>query len=140
MKHIYLSLILVITFLFVSNILINSRPRLNNKSRGVEFIYSDGNNNFYIITKNYLKYVPVNPNESSTGTYSGGKATVKKITKNDFNEFKILTLKLFKSKNQFPITKVKGTGQLSYKKKSLLLRNNSNEKLEIETLLMKLIK
>jgi hypothetical protein len=45
MKHIYLSLILVITFLFVSNILIISRARLNNKSRDVEFIYSDGNNN-----------------------------------------------------------------------------------------------
>jgi hypothetical protein len=34
--------------------------------------YSDGNANIYIITPNTLEYIPVKPQESSSGFYQGG--------------------------------------------------------------------
>ncbi len=38
--------------------------------------YADGNGNRYIITSTILQYVPVTPETSSSGTYSGGEAKV----------------------------------------------------------------
>jgi hypothetical protein len=35
--------------------------------------YADGNANVYVITPTELKYIPVTPEESSSGTYSGGE-------------------------------------------------------------------
>lgn len=36
------------------------------------FEYADGNANRYILTNNQLEYIPVKPEESSSGIYSGG--------------------------------------------------------------------
>jgi hypothetical protein len=44
------------------------------------FEYADGNANRYILTNNALEYIPVKPEESSSGVYSGGTPTMIKIT------------------------------------------------------------
>jgi hypothetical protein len=36
------------------------------------YVYSDGNANRYVFSKNGFEYFPVSPAESSTGNYSGG--------------------------------------------------------------------
>ena len=41
-----------------------------------KFGYTDGNGNRYIITSGVLQYIPVTPEESSSGAYSGGEAKV----------------------------------------------------------------
>lgn len=41
-----------------------------------KFGYTDGNGNRYIITSGVLQYIPVTPEESSSGTYSGGDPKV----------------------------------------------------------------
>ncbi len=41
-----------------------------------KFGYADGNGNRYIITSGILQYIPVTPEESSSGTYSGGDPKV----------------------------------------------------------------
>jgi len=41
-----------------------------------KFGYTDGNGNRYIITSGVLQYIPLTPEESSSGTYSGGEPKV----------------------------------------------------------------
>lgn len=41
-------------------------------NRAIEYEYSDGSANRYVITPDSLEYIPVQPHESSTGSYSGG--------------------------------------------------------------------
>lgn len=37
------------------------------------FVYADGSNNQYVFNAKSFEYFPVTPEQSSTGTYSGGK-------------------------------------------------------------------
>ena len=50
----------------------------------VHISYTDQNNNRYTVTESVLKYDPITPAESSSGTFSGGDPLNIKITKNDF--------------------------------------------------------
>ena len=72
-----ISLLLLIDFmalrfcypLAVLFLMLNSLSCMNNNS---QFEYADGNGNVYTITSTTLKYSPVKPEDSSSGTYSGG--------------------------------------------------------------------
>jgi len=52
----------------------------------VHYEYSDGSANRYIITKDSIQYIPVKPEESSTGFYSGGEPGREKINHEQFND------------------------------------------------------
>ena len=49
-------------------------------SQSIHYEYADGSANRYVITSTQLEYIPVKPEESSTGMYSGGDP--KKVTLN----------------------------------------------------------
>lgn len=50
-----------------------------------EFVYRDGNGNRYKFTREYLEYIPVQPEESSSGIYSGGEPFVHSTRSNEFD-------------------------------------------------------
>lgn len=52
--------------------------------------YADGNANVYVITPIELKYIPVTPEESSSGTYSGGEPKNIAITPAQFQTLEAL--------------------------------------------------
>lgn len=51
-----------------------------NMNQSPIFEYADGNANRYILTNNALEYIPVKPEDSSSGVYSGGTPILIKIT------------------------------------------------------------
>lgn len=53
-----------------------------------QYHYADGSANKYILTATSLEYLPVTPEESSTGTYSGGDPAFVEITAEQFNTLK----------------------------------------------------
>lgn len=53
----------------------------------MKYIYYDGAGNKYEILSDALSYTPMKPAESSSGTYDGGEAYTKELTKLDFIKF-----------------------------------------------------
>ena len=56
----------------------------------VRYEYADGSANLYLLTETQLQYVPVKPEESSTGMYSGGDAKKVTLSQSQFNKVKKL--------------------------------------------------
>jgi hypothetical protein len=108
------------------------------------YIYSDGNSNTYTLDQGKLVYTPVNPEESSSGTYSGGKAAKKGITKDTFKNLSKLLDKAMSDKTDHQEKREMGTGQIvknsKGKKKTVILKSNSGYKGKIETLFRDLLK
>ncbi|HEY3406288.1 MAG TPA: hypothetical protein VGK59_23030 [Ohtaekwangia sp.] len=53
-------------------------------SPAIHYEYADGSANRYVITATQLEYIPVKPEESSTGMYSGGEPKKVTITPQQF--------------------------------------------------------
>lgn len=53
-----------------------------------EYEYADGSANLYRITSDSVQYIPVTPEESSTGFYSGGEPAKVSITSEQFQSLK----------------------------------------------------
>jgi len=51
----------------------------------IRYSYSDGSGNTYHLYKNRVEYLPIQPSESSSGTYSGGQPAVRKLGQEDYN-------------------------------------------------------
>ncbi len=56
----------------------------------VQYEYSDGSANLYLITPQSLQYFPVQPEESSTGMYSGGTPYSVRLSASDYKNLKNL--------------------------------------------------
>ena len=104
--------------------------------------YADGSGNRYIIKndlKIFIEYIPIKPHLSSSGFYDGGDYKKKEITKNDFNNISTIFEKALRSKENHIKSRIKTSGLLSLqienKKKSCILKPNSKDLHEIETLL-----
>jgi hypothetical protein len=62
-----------------------------------QYEYSDGTANRYIITQTTLEYIPVKPEESSTGMYSGGEPKLVSISNDQFKTVANLFVRAFKN-------------------------------------------
>jgi hypothetical protein len=78
------------------------------------YMYSDGSSNNYNITYNKLEYIPVKKENSSSGTYSGGKARIIKLKLADFEILKGFFEEAIKSSDLQNTNREMGTG-LVYK-------------------------
>ena len=73
------------------------------------YLYTDQNNNQYSISASEIRYYPIEPSESSSGTYSGGEKITLKITPEAFKEISsqadalLLTSKEFTSARRMPM-------------------------------------
>jgi hypothetical protein len=106
--------------------------------------YADGNANLYKIGQDWLEYVPVTPDQSSSGFYSGGEPKTVKITTEELEKIKELFTKAFADKSQHVENRVKMTGAISQFSDnqwfSVVLDAQSSHKLAIENLLKDLLK
>lgn len=106
----------------------------------VQYEYADGSANIYLLTENELRYLPVIPEESSTGFYSGGDPKTVVVTPTQFNELKSLfDLALEKTSIHIP-DRMKTSGMISVmgsSKKQCIISPNSDEKKVIEAALKK---
>jgi hypothetical protein len=108
------------------------------------YIYSDSNSNTYTLDQGKLVYTPVNPEESSSGTYNGGKGAKKGITKDTFKNLSKLIDKAMSDKTGLQEKREMGTGQMvknsKGKKKIVIFKSDSRYKEKIETLFKDLLK
>lgn len=109
------------------------------------YVYSDGNSNSYTLDEKKLVYTPVNPEESSSGTYSGGKGKRAEITKDTFKKLCALMDKAISEKGQQQENREMGTAQIAKcsktkLKKAAILKMNSSYKKEIEDAFKEVLK
>ncbi len=101
----------------------------------VTFEYIDGNGNQYILKDDILEYIPIQPEYSSSGFYSGGEPFSKKL---DPKQKQALEKLFLESKslpeNQKELSRKKGSGLVLIEQKSILVKQNSpyQKKLELE--------
>lgn len=109
------------------------------------YVYSDGNSNSYTLDSGKLVYTPVNPEESSSGTYSGGKAAKKGISKDTFKHVAALLDKAMETKEQHQEKREMGTAQIvrfskGKERKKVILKANASYKEKIEDVFKGLLK
>lgn len=109
------------------------------------YVYSDGNSNSYTLDEKKLVYTPVNPEESSSGTYSGGKAKKATITKDTFKNVSKLIDKAMSEKEQHQDNREMGTAQITKfskgkARKTIILKMNASYKEKIEDVFKGLLK
>ncbi|MBL7872426.1 MAG: hypothetical protein JNM78_12490 [Cyclobacteriaceae bacterium] len=108
-----------------------------------QYEYSDGSANRYVITETTLEYIPVKPEESSTGMYSGGEPKLVSITNDQYKTVASLFETAFEntSAHMTERPKMSGlivsiTGSTSHQ---AILKPDSVEKKNIEEALKKLL-
>jgi hypothetical protein len=108
-----------------------------------EYVFADGSANQYVITPATLEYIPVKPEESSTGFYSGGKPGKVSISKEQYTSVKDL---LEKARNKTEIhipDRIKTSGMISKRvgpdSSAIIIDGHTSEMKEIEALLHKLL-
>ena len=108
-----------------------------------QYEYADGNGNLYVITRGNLSYVPVKPEESSSGTYSGGNPKTVSLTSEQFELIREALEKGIKSNNLIR-DRVKMSGAISIvngkDKTQYILAPGSAEIQHIESLLKEIIR
>lgn len=109
------------------------------------YIYSDGNSNTYTLDAGKIVYTPVNPEESSSGTYSGGKAKKTAITKHTFKHVATLLDKAMQTKEQQQEKREMGTAQIvkfskGKERKKVILKATASYKEKIEDVFKGLLK
>jgi FAD synthase len=101
--------------------------------------------NTYSVDEKKLVYTPVNPEESSSGTYSGGKAKRKDLSKQDFKKINALLKEALVAESEQQETREMGSALLaSYHKgklnRKVILKPNSVYKEKIEAFFKTLLR
>ena len=121
-------------FLFVSVFL----------SGQVNYIYSDGSSNNYIVSETQIIYDPIKKENSSSGIYSGGEPKSKPITPKDFENINTLFKEAITAKSDHQQNREMMTGLLIHKKgkktiDQIVLKPSSLYISKIESLLKSLL-
>lgn len=102
-----------------------------------QYEYSDGSANRYVITENTLEYIPVKPEESSTGMYSGGEPKLVSITNDQYKTVASLFETAFENTNAHMTDRPKMSGLIvsitGNTSQQAILKPNSEEKTNIES-------
>jgi hypothetical protein len=109
-----------------------------------QYEYSDGNSNLYVLTASELKYIPVKPENSSSGMYSGGDAKSKNITSSQYDELHTLFEEVFTKTVIHIENRVMMSGQITSvegsTKKKCILKPSSPEIAQIEEALKNILR
>lgn len=101
-----------------------------------QYEYSDGSANRYVITQTNIEYIPVKPEESSTGMYSGGEPKLVSITNDQFNAIANLFEVAFQNTSAHMADRPKMSGLIVSRtgntSQQAILKPNSEEKKNIE--------
>lgn len=104
-----------------------------------ELTYADGSANRYVISSTQLNYLPVKPEESSTGMYSGGEPATVTITAQQFAGLKTLFETAMAQTDQQISDRIKTSGLVAVGDKQVILNPESAIKAEIENKLKELL-
>ena len=108
-----------------------------------QYTYSDGSANRYILAPGTLEYDPVTPEESSTGTYSGGDPKTVSISPEQFDSIRHLLDKAISDTAVHIEDRIKTSGAIAVVKGNdrtqVILAPGSAEKEAIENLLRKIM-
>lgn len=124
-------LVLIFNFLFIAC--------MNSTS----YQYADGSANVYVIKSDSLEYIPVKPEESSTGFYSGGDPKKVAIRPEEFRKLQSM-FEAAKKKHEIHIPdRIKTSGMITtfsgQEKTSFILKPGCHEITAIETELKRLL-
>ncbi|GIL22970.1 MAG: hypothetical protein BroJett042_14830 [Bacteroidota bacterium] len=109
-------------------------------SQQPQLIYADGSANRYEISIHELKYIPVKPEDSSTGMYSGGEPAQVVLSKEQYNHLKnLFETALTQTDQQIP-DRIKTSGLVVVGEKKVNLKAGSALMLEVESTLQNLLK
>lgn len=107
------------------------------------YVYADGSANRYIITSDTLKYDPITPAESSTGTYSGGDPKTISISAEQYDAIGQLFDKALENKSVHIPDRMKTSGAITITKgdthTQAILAPGCAEKEAIENLLKQIL-
>lgn len=104
-------------------------------------VYIDGSNNKYTITKDKIDFVAVKKEQSSSGIYSGGENTSKRIKTKQFTKISSLILSIENDSVNLVSDRLMGCGTL-YKANSkapIYIAMNSISKNNLESYLKKIL-
>ncbi len=119
----------IVPLLFITACM-NQQPQL---------IYADGSANRYEISASELRYIPVKPEESSTGMYSGGEPARIALNEEQYKRLKnLFEAALAKTDQQIP-DRIKTSGLVVVGEKQVILKPNAPAKLAIEAELKKML-
>lgn len=98
-----------------------------------EYIYADGNANRYQILPDRLRYIPVKPEESSTGNYSGGEPADISLSAADYQKLQNL-FEQVSGQTEQPASRIKGSSLIIAGSQQFILKpgNFIGTQLEIE--------
>jgi len=104
-----------------------------------QLIYADGSANRYEISANELRYIPVKPEESSTGMYSGGEPAQVVLSTEQYSRLKnLFETALAQTDQQIP-DRIKTSGLVVVGEKKVILKQESAIKAKIENELKELL-
>lgn len=107
----------------------------------VHYQYADGSANVYILKPDSLEYVPVKPEESSTGMYSGGEPKKVALAPEEFRAISNLLEGAIKKTEIHIPDRVKTSGTITTfsgnEKRSVMLKPGCKEIAELEAALKK---
>ncbi|MFL5730712.1 MAG: hypothetical protein ACJ75J_14590 [Cytophagaceae bacterium] len=105
--------------------------------------YSDSSGNTYKISSGRIEYIPMAPELSSSGTYSGGEPVIKPISKSDYNKVQSEIINIVLAISGQNSDRSKSSGAITImedQKKDLeIIIDKSPEKDRLEKLLKALI-
>jgi hypothetical protein len=100
--------------------------------------YVDGNGNLYAISTTSIVYDPVTPEESSTGTYSGGEPYIASLEQKQFDQIEAVFKKVISQTSDQTSNRSMGSGTLVLlpAKTTYIFSMNSASKKEIEEVIL----
>jgi hypothetical protein len=112
-------------------------------NRTTQYEYADGNGNRYVLTSSSLSYIPVKPEESSSGRYSGGDPKEILLKDDQFNSVQTLLRNAISNSSNHIQNRVKMSGLITvvYKEehKQYILQPGSEELRAIEAILKEVL-
>lgn len=105
----------------------------------MQYEYADGSGNVYHLTTSSLKYIPVTPDRSSSGRYSGGEPKEVKISEKEFARLSAALEGAIANASIQQQEREMMTGLITRGNVRVVLKSNSVEKKRIEDELRKLL-
>jgi hypothetical protein len=116
-------------------ILLNACSSMKN----LNYNYFDGSGNRYVIQKDQIEYIPIQPAQSSSGTYSGGEPAQKTLKPEDYQKLVDEFTKIFANQGIQIKDRIKTSGLLKQGEKKSVIFKDGSEKQQLEVLLKQLL-
>lgn len=109
----------------------------------LSYTFADGSGNQYKLSPNVLEYIPVKPEESSTGMYSGGEPKTVNVTTEQFTTLETLFKKAIENSSIHMQDRIKTSGAITVshenKQKHYIIKPNTKELIAIDSTLRKMV-